>query len=179
MAVEQKPWAQRPEEPARAYQLFEAFRDMGSGRTIAALAKAIHVREDTMRKIAARFAWTFRADQWDAWAASARNRAAEARQLKEIDMEGKIVSDALVLARLVVGDALRAVRKDLSNKNMKSLTPAGAAQLADTVVKLARLQRGEVTDRREMVAKTARERMTAKLARMAEVLKNGDTGKAP
>lgn len=160
------PWDQREDEHAKFYALFLAFRAVGVTRTIKRVAEQAGVPEGKVARVAARFAWSFRADQWDAWVMRHRSKAAEQRMLREIKVESGTISDLTQMARILARRALRSIRQDKG----KALTPQGAAVLADIVVKLSRLQRGEVTSRREVVAKDARARIGEKLERMAKIL---------
>lgn len=160
------PWDQREDEHAKFYALFLAFRAVGVTRTIKKVAEQAGVSEVKVARVAARFAWSFRADQWDAWVMRHRSKAAEQRMLREIKVESKTISDLTHMAQILSKRALKAVKTDKT----KELTPQGAAILADIVVKLSRLQRGEVTSRRETVARDARARIGEKLERMAKIL---------
>ena len=161
-----QPWEQREDEHAKFYSLFLAFRSIGVTRTVRKVAEQAGLDERKVSRVAARFAWSFRADQYDAWVMRHRSKAAEQRLLREIKVESATISDLTQTARILARRALKAVRRDKD----KELTPQGAAVLADIVVKLSRLQRGEVTSRRETVAKDARARIGEKLERMAKIL---------
>jgi len=167
------PWDQQVDEPAKAYAAFLVYRGLGVGRTIKAVAQRYNVAERNIYAISSRFAWSFRADQWDAWALRHRSKAAEKRLLREADMESKTVNDALKMTRILVRRSLAKVRTDAK----LLLTPSAAASLADTVVKLARLQRGEATSRSETMSRETREKLTQRIERVAKALQEREKSK--
>lgn len=159
-------WDIRPDEPPKAYAAFLVYRSMGVSRTLEKAAEQLGVKPTTVSKLSIAFAWVHRADQWDAWALRQRSHSAEVRVLREAQLEANTISDLIRMTRIL---AKRTMLQVVQNRNVL-LTPQGAATLADIVVKLSRLQRGEVTDRRENVAKAARERVSEKLDRVSKAL---------
>lgn len=160
------PWDQLDGEPAKAYSLFLKYRELGIERTLKKAAEITGYAEGTVEQLSAHFKWIHRADQWDEWSLRIKSQAAEARVVKEADLEAKTVSDLVKMTRVLVA---RVKKKVMDDKALQP-TVSGVAALADTVVKLSRLQRGEVTDRRETVAKQARERVGKKIERAAKMI---------
>lgn len=58
-------WARLDGEPSRAHEAFRAFRDLGPGRRLEAVAEGAGVRPSTVRRWSARWEWQARADAWD------------------------------------------------------------------------------------------------------------------
>lgn len=168
-----KAWDALEHEPPKAYALFLLYRSMGVSRTIKAVAAKLGYSEKKVRKVADAYNWTFRADQWDAWALKYKSKAKEARVMREAQVEARTVADVLKMSRILARRALKSV---LKTKEF-SLTPQGAATLADLAVKLARLERGEVTSRSGVEMKRVREDLKDKLEQLAEDLKPSDAAK--
>jgi hypothetical protein len=159
-------WDMKPDEPAKAYSAFMLYRSLGVGRKLADAAERLHVRVYVLEKLSQRFSWAFRADQWDAWALRQRSHSAEKRVLREAELEARTISDLVRMTRILT----KRTMLNVIRTKAASLTPQGVATLADIVVKLSRLQRGEPTDRRENIARSARERVREKLDTVAKTL---------
>lgn len=168
--MSRKAWEMMEGEPPKAYALFLLYRSMGVGRTVAEVATKIQRPKRKIQLIANRYNWVFRADQWDAWALRYKSKAQEQRLMREAQVEARTVTDVLKAARILARRTLKKLKRD---KNF-ILTPMGAAQLADLAVKLARLERGDVTSRSESVTSKVREDLKDKLEQMARDLKPSD-----
>lgn len=167
-----QPWDQRADEPAKAYALFLVYKNLGIGRSLAQVAKRSGARESTLAKLSVRLNWGFRADQWDAFALRHRAKAAEKRVVAEAELEARTVQDLVVATRILVKRALRRVKTD------RTVIPTmrAAADLADVVIKLSRLSRGEATSRHESTTKDARARVGDKLDQIARALEGTPAG---
>ena len=62
---ERDAWARQDGEPARAYDGFRSFRDLGTTRTLDPVAELAGVRVDTVRRWSGRWSWHERATAWD------------------------------------------------------------------------------------------------------------------
>lgn len=59
------PWEQRDDEGPKAYESFQAFLTIGPSRTIKAVAAALGLKNQTLRKRSMQYDWFNRADAWD------------------------------------------------------------------------------------------------------------------
>lgn len=58
-------WERQPREPARAYETFRTFRDLGTGRSIAALVDQTGANPRTVKHWHSDWCWRDRARAWD------------------------------------------------------------------------------------------------------------------
>lgn len=59
-------WERQPEESARAFQAFAAYRDMGAERSTAKVARALGRTKALCDRWSSRWGWVARVDAWDA-----------------------------------------------------------------------------------------------------------------
>ena len=94
---ERRPYDRRPSESEPAWQAFVAFRDLGPGRTVAAVGKALGKSGNLMDRWCQRWDWRARARSWDA-ALDSRRRADLAAQRLRATSDG-LTAGGLLLAR--------------------------------------------------------------------------------
>src|SRR4051812_47002363 len=77
-------WERRPDESTRAYAAFATYRDLGAGRTLAAVASKHGGRPGGVKRASGRYVkwsarheWTARARAYDAHQAAVRQSAVE------------------------------------------------------------------------------------------------------
>lgn len=163
-------WDRLEDEPPKVYALFLLYRSIGVGRSIKEIAQKIGRSKTKVQVIANKFNWVHRADQWDAWALHYRSKAKEQQLMREAQIEAKTVADVLKMSRILARRTLKQVKGDATF----TLTPQGAATLADLAVKLARLERGEVTSRSGVEMKRVRDDLKEKLEDIAKDLRPSD-----
>jgi hypothetical protein len=56
-----------PNESSKAYQAFEIYRDMGSGRSIEKVAERLHKNPTALRRLSAKYDWVSRANAHDVY----------------------------------------------------------------------------------------------------------------
>jgi len=120
--LELDPWARQPGEPARAYEAFRAFRDLGPAR---ALADVAEFSTGTVRRWSRMHHWITRAAAWDAEA----YRVEDARRLERIRTMDE---NHVRAARAMLQRGLRAL------ENLGDLTPHQAARFVDLGTRLER-----------------------------------------
>jgi hypothetical protein len=60
-----KPWARRTTETSKAYEAFEAYRDMGHKRTLRAVGEVLGKSETVLSRWSSQHDWVARAAAWD------------------------------------------------------------------------------------------------------------------
>lgn len=169
--MELKPWDRQPGEPKGAYQYFCVYRDLGMKRTIQRAAEKCEVQVSYLTNLSAGWKWVHRADQWDAEQERERTRVARQKMALQARLEAGAVDDLIKAARIAARRLLVAVASERI-----VLPPKTTMEPVDTAVKLKRLVAGEVIGSQEIVAKSARERLTEKMERMAQILKSHQEG---
>jgi hypothetical protein len=66
MADVRDPWERQPKESARAYEAFVAYRDMGPGRAVRAVARELGKSVTLIGRWSSAHHWVERAEAWDA-----------------------------------------------------------------------------------------------------------------
>lgn len=128
MTEPQQPWDRRRREPARAYEYFRRFRDLGPLRQLDALVdEAAGVRRATLAEWQRRNDWRDRAAAWDAEV----HRLEDQRRLEAIRAMHDVHQRA---GRIVLAKALRA----LEAVPAEEVPPYAAARLLELGARLER-----------------------------------------
>lgn len=88
------PWDRQPGEPARAFQQFVLYRDMGPTRSPSRVASSLSLTRQAVQQKATAWAWVNRCAAWDRHLDRLRLRANEAKliELAELEVEAGMAS---------------------------------------------------------------------------------------
>lgn len=132
------PWERQDGESSQAYQAFLIYRDLGPGRTFAAVAEKSKKCDSLIRKWKRRWNWRERADAWDV--EMDRQTCEELRKgIAKMRKEHTGIAKAMLVKSL---KALQRIPED-------ELTPRDITTMVDVASKLERISRGEATERTE------------------------------
>jgi len=146
-------------EPARAFEGFCAYRDLGPGRTLAEVGRQSGRSKAAMEPWSVKWGWVERAAAWDDEA----DRLQRARDLEERARTRKKMLDehakaGKTLVSIGTGALERFVAKtDASEdavaearRRVEEMSATEAARLLEVGTKMERLARGETTERIDM-----------------------------
>lgn len=126
-------WGRLPEESAKAYEAFCAYRDLGPSRSIPKAGEIVGKGKGTLEPWSSKYNWPERAAAWDA----EQDRIARKAQLDEIIKMRK--RHAKIAER-----ALEKVSAALETINTDEMSNSDIARLMEVSSKLERLSRGDV-----------------------------------
>lgn len=131
-------WEQLPQEGAKAFQHFCAYRDMGSCRSLRKLAGDLQLNLSTLAELSAKHNWQQRVGAFDGFVekASQHNQVAQIRSMKRRQLV--LALRAQKAAAKGLAKLIREIESDEC-----SLKPEGLSKLLDTGCRLERLNRDE------------------------------------
>lgn len=135
---EGQPWSKRPDESARQFQAFLCYLDLGADRSVEKVAQKTGYSQKQAERLSSRYAWTFRADQWDAWQANQKVSVREEQAKAQAELEASSVATMARIAHIGITRLLKQVQDD------ESVVPGWTTIrefLSDTI-RLSRLLRG-------------------------------------
>lgn len=133
------PWAQRPDETARAYALFALYRDAGPlERSIRKVAGQTGRSVDGMEQLSRRHSWVGRAAAWDA----ETERLKRSTHVREI---AALARREVLAGRLLQGRGLERIQS-LADKDVAALTIGEAIRLVVVGAELERTGLGWTAD---------------------------------
>ena len=127
MDDETHPWERWEHEPARNYQVFRLFRDLGPLRKLEDLYGTIEVTDRTIRQWSYDFAWAERATAWD----DTIHQAEDRQRLESL-------RDMHRLHREAGRSALEVAVQALGNMDPTEISPTAAARLLELGARLER-----------------------------------------
>lgn len=133
--IEPELWELQPEETAKAFEAFACYRDMGPGRSIAKVGRALGKSGVTLENWSTKYDWVKRAAAWDAEV----DRIARQEQLDAIK---KMRARHAKLA----SDLLDKVQQEVETLRTGAMTPNEIARITEVATKLERISRGDVGD---------------------------------
>lgn len=155
VSAEPQPWERQPGETEPAWEAFVAFRDLGPGRTVSAVARELSKSRQLINGWCQRWRWRERAAEWDA---EQTRQAAKATA----DRQQRTVAGHLTAATALLTQALTRLRPTpildaqgnavLDDQGQPYLRPAEAAELSaassalDRAIKHQRLALGLPSD---------------------------------
>ena len=165
------PWAQRPDEPARAYAIFLKYLQLPV-RSLKALMKTMGKKHvpDGLVAVAEKFAWENRGDAWDVYRANLRMEAMERREKKAARAEVESVTNAM----LVTAELIRRTKKDVMTNSKTRLGPRDLREWLHTSISLRRLLREQPQSISARVGSKARTELSEKLEQMAQSIRHGE-----
>ena len=128
-------WGRLPDESAKAYEAFCAYRDLGPSRSIPKAGEIVGKGKGTLEPWSSKYNWPERAAAWDA----EQDRIARKAQLDEIIKMRKRHAEIAKRALEKVSEALDNIETDRMNNS-------DIARLMEVSSKLERLSRGDVGD---------------------------------
>ena len=138
------PWERWEDEPPKAFGYFMRYRDMGSRRTIKALAEEVSCTEWNLRVIAGEWGWGFRSDQWDAYLSQYAADVTKKKVKEHAERQFAVADKLLQAAEKAVVKLLQAMDNEYFKATVRSTTV-----IVTEAVKLHRLLAGESTDLQE------------------------------
>ncbi len=187
-------WDIRKDENPRFYQLFMTYAKLPMDRrNLRELARVTKLSYDHLAALSARFKWTSRADQREAWIFKQKERAEERAIVSRAEQEAQTVwalGDAsLILAQRFL-EKVKSTPKTIpvldrkgepvmdtttglakTRENPEWVLSAGSiVELVESSIKLARLIRDEPGSIDELGRRRARDEMLARLQKIAEDL---------
>jgi len=130
-----KPWEQREQESAQAYEAFLAYRDLGPSRTFKATADRVGKHESLMRRWADRHRWRERVWAWDLH--EARQDEAAVRQQRD-EMLQQHLDDVGRMGRACLLYFRTLVRRDPETQEINfapQFTPSVALRFLEVALK--------------------------------------------
>ena len=108
-------WERQENESNKAFQAFCIYRDLGAGRTLAAVAEKLRKSYDLIRRWSKNYFWQNRADAWDKFISE---KAAE----KAAEEYAKMLEVQINLGKMLQAKAAKAIQNiDFENVSIKSL----------------------------------------------------------
>lgn len=130
-----EPWERQPEETAKAFQAFCAYRDMGPERSLNKLVQKLHKNRTTLGEWSGRYDWVSRCAAWDA----EQDRIARQEQIKAIKaMRNRHAG----MAKAMIVKAGRALNR-IPDDEIKA---SDISRMIEVASKLERISRGDVGD---------------------------------
>lgn len=113
--AEKNLWERQENESNKAFQAFCIFRDLGTGRTLAAVSEKLRKSYDLIRRWSKNYFWQNRADAWDKMISE---KAAE----KAAEEYSKMLEVQINLGKMLQAKAAKAIQNiDFENVSIKSL----------------------------------------------------------
>ena len=108
-------WERHGDESYKAYEAFCVYRDLGTGRTLAAVAEKLRKSYDLIRRWLKKYYWQARADAWDRF-------IAEQAAQKVSEEYAKMLEVQINLGKMLQAKAAKALQAmDFENVSIKSL----------------------------------------------------------
>ena len=108
-------WERHGDESYKAYEAFCIYRDLGAGRTLAAVAEKLRKSYDLIRRWSKKFCWQERADAWD-------KMIAEQAAKKAAEEYAKMLEVQINLGKMLQAKAAKALQNiDFENVSIKFL----------------------------------------------------------
>ena len=108
-------WERQENESNKAFQAFCIYRDLGAGRTLAAVAEKLRKSYDLIRRWSKNYFWQNRADAWD-------KMIAEKAAQKAAEEYSKMLEVQINLGKMLQAKAAKAIQNiDFENVSIKSL----------------------------------------------------------
>lgn len=108
-------WERKENESNKAFQAFCIFRDLGAGRTLAAVAEKLRKSYDLIRRWSKNYFWQNRADAWD-------KMISEKAAKKAAEEYAKMLEVQINLGKMLQAKAAKAIQNiDFENVSIKSL----------------------------------------------------------
>lgn len=126
------PWERLPGETGKAFLAFQAYRDLGGDRTMAAAAKAVRRNIKSLYVLSSKYNWRKRIEAWDAHV----DRQQQKEAAKQV---GKMRERHAQLALLMLDKAV----KRLAIMDPDLMQDAIAIKLVEVATKLEARARGE------------------------------------
>lgn len=133
MASKPKPWERQTNETTKQFEAFQVYRDMGTSRSIRAVAEELGKSETLIGRWSSANEWVARCEEWD----MEQDRIAREAQKKEIVAMRKRHAN---LAEAMLVKAAKALVKIPEEE----INAAGLSKMVETASKLERLSRGDV-----------------------------------
>ena len=113
--LETKLWERQENETNKAFQAFCIYRDLGAGRTLAAVAEKLRKSYDLIRRWSKNYFWQNRADAWD-------KMISEKAAQKAAEEYSKMLEVQINLGKMLQAKAAKAIQNiDFENVSVKSL----------------------------------------------------------
>ena len=160
LALDREHYERQPKEGNVAWQSFKLYRDMGPERSYVKVAEALGKAEGTVSGVASEWSWKNRAAAWDL-AMDKADREARLSAFEDAQTEMSEVAKKMWVAASegldMLLDEIRTARK---NQAPCPVSPSELQKLADTGIKLYRLNTNNPTEiqetRHELTAKDKR-----------------------
>ena len=133
MASNTKPWERQKDETTKQFEAFQMYRDMGTSRSIRAVAEELEKSETLIGRWSSKNDWVERCEAWD----MEQDRVAREAQKKEIVKMRKKHAD---LAQAMLVKAALA----LKSIPVEEIKASDVSRMVETASKLERLSRGDV-----------------------------------
>lgn len=115
MSAEKNLWERRENKSSKAFQAFCVYRDLGAGRTLAAVAEKLRKSYDLIRRWSKNHYWQSRADAWD-------EMISEKAAQKAAEEYAKMLEVQINLGKMLQAKAAKAIQNmDFENVSIKSL----------------------------------------------------------
>jgi hypothetical protein len=140
---EKQVWDRQPRETSRAYELFCAYRDLGTERSLRKLKQGTNGAPNVnrLKRLSARWKWVERCQAYDDYLEQ-QDRLQQEKERREMRKRHAKIA---VLGQNI---AVKGLEKLLARvqEDEKAVAPADLTRLFDTSVKVERLSRGEPTE---------------------------------
>lgn len=151
--IERDPWERQPKEPAKAFQAFTAYRDMGPTRSLRRIGRNVPraIEEQpantwpmqSLGNWSTRHAWVARADAWDRHLDQIAREQQEQRRREMVDQHDALATQMLNrVAQRLVGDQVAGV----DPLDISTLKAPDLIRMFVESVKVQRISRGEPTE---------------------------------
>ena len=134
------PWQRQKRESARAFEAFQAYRDMGPSRSLAKVGEELGKSDTLIERWSSKYRWVERARAWDEEQDDNR-RVKHSKGLEEM-------AERHIKLSLMLQNQVAQTLAEMTTKT--NLIPSGVVQQwMDTAVRIERLARGQATERTE------------------------------
>lgn len=151
--VELDPWERQPKEPAKAYQAFTAYRDMGPTRSLRRIGRNVPraIEEQpantwpmqSLGNWSTRHGWVARCDAWDRHLDQIARERQEERRRAMVDQHDGIATQMLNrVAQRLIGDETAGI----APLDVSGLKAADLIRMFTEAVRVQRISRGEPTE---------------------------------
>ena len=131
-----EPWLKLPEEASKAFNAFNAYREMGKDRSVRKVAQKLNISNTAVQKMSVRWGWPERAAAWD-------NHLVQTATRKVENAVEEMVTRHLNIALFLQTKGVNSI-----SESRGPLHPSIAKDFIKLGVDMERLLRGEPTELR-------------------------------
>jgi hypothetical protein len=138
----QKPWDRQPQESHKAFAAFVIYRNLAGDRTYQEVAQMLRCSGSNVRRWAAKWAWNFRAHEWDTYQ---DQKAQEALIRERVRMAERQAQNGMTMQSIAAAEMERLLSSLEASKlgKRRGLSASEIAKFMEIGSRIERSARGE------------------------------------